>query len=357
MKKLIFVVTLLGALVAGGWWMYDRSAAESDTLSDDYVARAEVRDIDFELQISGEIAPVMEVEIKPEVGGRVKKLHVSTGQEVEKGQLLVEIDDSDLLTEKQSALTEIEGARLKAELARRNYERSKGLYESNLISSEIFDNMRSELDIAGNELTKAESELQTVEDKLRKTRITSPADGTILSINVLEGQVVVAAASVNNGTTLMNIADLSRLIVNTHVNQVDIANIEFGQEVVYTSETFPDIRNEASIDFISPVATIVKNVKGFPVEALIDNPDPRLRPGMTVMMTVPVANASDVVSVPISAVFTEDNAKRIVYVRQGTHTERREVKIGITDLFYAEVTSGLKPGEEILLVKPDNISS
>ncbi len=353
-NKLILVILIL--LVAGGGalWVWNQQNAADTT--EDETTTVERRDIDYTLRISGEISPAVEIEIKPEVGGRVKQIHVSTGQEVSKGQLIAEIDDTELLTEKASAETEIEGAQLRVDLARGNFERSQNLFESNLISREIFDNIQSELDIALNSLTKAERSLQTVMDRIRKTQVTAPTNGTVLGINVIEGQVVVAAASVNNGTTLMTVADLSTLVINSHLNQIDIAHIEAGKQMSFFSDTFPDMQSSATIDFIAPVATIVKAVKGFAVEALVHEPDQRLRPGMTVTLDIPVANANDALSIPISAIFTERDNTQVVYVRQGTSTVKREVKVGITDYFYAEVISGLEPGDEILVAKPSQSS-
>ncbi len=351
MGKAIKILLIICAISGSVWlWQTVRDKARhSEPVPSE---KAKLRDIDFTLRISGEVAPATEIEIKPEVGGRVKALHVSAGEKVTKGQLLIEIDDSDLRIEHAAAETEIEGARLRVDLARRNFERSKELFESNLISREIFDNMQSELDIALNNLTKAERSLQTVEERISKTRIMAPTDGTVLDVRVIEGQVVVAAASVNNGTTLMTVADLSRLVINSHVNQIDIAHIKPGQTITFATETYPDMRNEATIDFIAPMATIVKAVKGFAVEALVRDPDPRLRPGMTVALDVPVAKAHDAVSIPISAIFTDENDEKVVYVRQGSGTVKRRVQVGITDFFHAQILSGLDPGEEILLVRP-----
>jgi multidrug resistance efflux pump len=115
----------------------------------------------------------------------------------------VEIDDRDLLTEKQSVLTEIDGAKLEVDKIRRNYERAKELYESKLISREQFDNLSSELDMGQNSMIRAQRKLEILEDKLRKTKVTSPMQGTVLTRPVIEGLVVIAAASVNSGTTLM----------------------------------------------------------------------------------------------------------------------------------------------------------
>lgn len=354
MKK--FPVILLVALIGGGAW-YSMRAKPGDTgkeaVADKTSARAEKRDIDFSIEISGDVTPASQLDVKPEVGGKLKALHVEPGDTVKAGDLLVEVDDRDLLTEKASVQTEIDGAKLSVDKNRKNFERSQELFEQKLISREVFDNLSSEYAISENTFLKAQRKLELVEDKLRKTKVIAPSDGTVLTAPVIEGQVVIAAASVNSGTTLMTIANLEKLLVETHVNQVDVARLEPGKAVKLHAESIKDLELEARIFFIAPIATVKNNVKGFQVQALIEKPNPRLRPGMTVSITVPVASADDALSVPISAVFKGDGGKKVVYVKTGGASEKREVKIGVTNIDYAQILNGLKEGEEILLTEPD----
>lgn len=359
MKKVVAAVLLLVCL--GSAWLYFGKGLKvagdnGEEAPANYVATAEKRDIEFNITVSGDVTPATQLEVKSEVGGRVIKIYAVPGQEVKTGDPLVDIDDTDLLSEKSSVTTEIDGAQLEVDKTRRNFERSKELYEAKLISREVYDNLASDLAIAENSLLKAERRLQIVEDKLRKTRIFAPTEGTVLSVNVTEGQVVIPAASVNSGTTLMSIADLSRLRVDTHVNQVDVAKLRLDQQVGLTGETVKDAKVTARIVFVAPVASVKNNVKGFEVVAEIDNPDPRLRPGMTVLMDVPVANAKAVVAVPISAIF-KSGSESVVYVVNGETTEKRPVEVGVSDLEYAEIRSGLQTGETILLVRPNEQQS
>jgi RND family efflux transporter MFP subunit len=357
MKKLPAIL-LLAALAGGGAWYYQRTPSTAQSTSaaapaEKLFARAEKRDIDFRVEVSGDVTPAFQLDVKPEVGGKLKSLNVEPGDTVKAGDLVVEIDDRDLQTEKESAVTEIEGAQLQVDRIRKNLDRAKELFSSKLISREVFDNLTSEFAIAENSLVRSERRLQLVEDRLRKTRVLAPTDGTVLTVPVIEGQVVIAAASVNSGTTLMTIANLSKLLVETHINQVDVAKLEMNQKVKLRAESFRDVEMEATISFIAPVATVKNNVKGFQVQALIDQPSDRLRPGMTVSMTVPIARADAAVSVPISAVFKGDGNARVVYVKNGETTEKREVKVGVTNIDYAQILNGLEPGEQILLVEPD----
>jgi RND family efflux transporter MFP subunit len=353
MKRIILILLLVLA-AAGGWYRstHRGTTSETEVFAEKFLARAEKRDLASSVEVSGDVTPAFQLDVKPEVGGKLKALHVEPGDTVKEGDVLVEIDDTDLLSEKDSALTEIEGAKLEMEKTRKNFERAKELFDQKLISREVFDNLSSELAVDENNLVKTQRKLQLVDDRLRKTKVLAPMDGTVLTAPVIEGQVVIAAASVNSGTTLMTIANLSKLLVETHINQVDVARLEPNQSVKLSVDSLKDAKMDAKISFIAPVATIKNSVKGFQVQALIEKPNARLRPGMTVNISIPIASATDVVSVPISAVFRGDGNKKVIYVRNGENTERREVKIGVTSTDYVQVIKGVDDGEEILLVEP-----
>ncbi|MEO7319043.1 MAG: efflux RND transporter periplasmic adaptor subunit [Chthoniobacteraceae bacterium] len=361
MKKL-FTLLIVAAVGCGGWYAYAHRSALTPGLAneaaDKFVAKAEKRDIDSTVEVSGDVTPAFQIDVKSEVGGRVKVLRVQPGDLVKEGDVLVEIDDRDLLSEKESALTEIEGAKLTMQRAKNNFDRGKELADSKLVSQEVFDNLNSEYAIAQNGLTKAERKLQLVEDRLRKTKVLAAMDGTVLAAGVplVEGQVVIAAASVNSGTTLMTIANLSKLLVDMQINQVDYRALSPNQIVKLRAESLKDIEMEAKISFISPVAVAKNSVKGFQVKALIDRPHERLRPGMTVNIVIPIDSADDAVSVPISAVFKGEGRSKVVYVRKGDSTEKRAVKIGVTNTDFAKVLSGVTVGEEILLVEPGRVA-
>lgn len=354
MKKIVLLLVIV--VIGTGAWLSLSGKSEAQKKeaagASKTFARVEKRDISFSIELSGDVTPASQLEVKSEVGGKLKVLHVEPGQVVKEGEVLVEVDDRDLLTEKESALTEIEGAKLTMEKTRKNYERAKELFEAKLISREVFDNLAAEFALAENATVRAERKLQLVEDKLRKTKVISPTAGTVLTVPVSEGQVVIAAASVNSGTTLMMVANLSKLLVETHINQVDVARLSIDQKMKLRVESLPEEDMEARVSFIAPVATVKNNVKGFQVQAIIEVPNPKLRPGMTVNMTVPIAEASDAVSVPISAVFKGDGKSKVVYVRNGEATEKRVVTVGVTDINFAQIEKGLTEGEEILLVEP-----
>jgi RND family efflux transporter MFP subunit len=351
-KKILFAATGLAAAMLAAWWGGWLPFPESKKANEaPETAMATREAIEPKLMLSGEVKPAFEQEVRPEVGGKVKKIHVVAGQQVAKDDPLVTIDDTDLLNEKASAETEIEGARIAVEKTRGNYDRANALFKAKLISKEVFSNLDADLRISENSLEKAERKLQTVNDRLSKTRVLAPFDGTILDVNVNVGQVVVGAASVNSGTVLLLFADLSRLLIFAHVNQLDAERLSVGQELTIRLADEEAQGLKARIEFIAPVATVKNNIKGFEVQALIGENADRLKPGMSVSMDVPIGHADHVVTVPVSAIFKEKDGK-VVYVRKGGWIERRKVAVGLTDMSRAEIKSGLEEGEEIFLIEP-----
>lgn len=357
MKKYLALATL-AALAGAGYYKLapatkERAQKQEDLFSK-YIVEAEPRNIDYTIEVSGDVTPEVLLDVKSEVGGKIKALYVEAGQEVKKGELLCEVDDTDLRNEEASVLTQLEGAKLSVERIELNFKRASELYKKNLITKENFENLASDLAIAKNNYSKVERQLQTVQDRIVKTRITAPTSGTLLDVKVIEGQVVIGAASVNNGTVLMTVADLSRLILEATINQIDVSRLQVNQPVVISMDSVNIRKMDGVVRFIAPVAATKNGVKGFQVKAAILNPADELRPGMTVNMSIPVAKASNALSVPISSVFKGEGNSRIVYVVEGSAAQARvrPVEIGVTSLDFAEIKDGLKKGERILLVEP-----
>jgi len=322
-------------------------------IPEQYILEVERRDVDYSIEVAGDVAPEFELVVKSEVGGKVKTLFVEPGQEVKAGDLLCEIDDTDLQNQLASVETEIAGSQLGVHRAQLQFNRGEELFKAKLITKEAFDNLESDLAFAKNDLAKAERRIQSAKDQISKARIVAPINGTVLRVDVIEGEVVVPAASVNSGTELMTLADLSKLRVTAHVNQVDVAFLKLKQNVDVTMESLRQENMQARVSFIAPTATTKNSVKGFKVQASIVNPSPRLRPGMMVNLTIPVATAREAVAVPASAVFRGANDSRVVWLLgEDGQPQEHEVTLGISSLDYTEIKSGLKAGDRILAIEP-----
>jgi HlyD family secretion protein len=365
MKKWIVILLIIAG---GGFWIYKQQPkwkAGSDTASADLrpkTAVVEQRDIRFSVPAAGEISPAEQVSVKPEINGRIEKLPVDIGDEVKRGDLLFSLDDKELRNEKASRETEIERAKLQLAQAERNYKRAGELSEENLISRELFENAKTEYDLAKNALERSQRDLAIVDERLTKTQILAPFDCTILTRPVSMGQAVSGSGGFNSGTEVLTIADLNNLVINAHINQADIIRLRQDQEVDVAVEAVAGLNVVGRVERIAPQATIRNNIKGFAVRIFLKDVDKRIRPGMTANIKIPVASADNVVAVPLAGVFSERDpetykTERYVYVKTGEEEyERRPVTIGVADFFFAEVQSGLKPGEIIALEPPKGVA-
>ncbi len=288
------------------------------------------------------------------------------GDKIKKGVLLFALDDQDLQTEKSQRQIEIEGSRLQVNASRLssektelNFKRVRELALAKLVSQEIFDNARLELDvaknavdIAANNLERSQKALQLVEDKLSKTKINAPFDCTILTRPVSAGQAVSGASGVNSGTEVLTIADLGELIINAHINQADVTHLSANQPVQIEIEAVAGLKIIGRVDRIAPQATIRNGIKGFATRVIVKNDENSgVRPGMTANLTIPLESADNVLALPLAAVFT-DQGGRFAYVQQGGKFVRVPIRVGVTDYDFAEVTTGLEGGETVSLVTP-----
>ncbi|MBM3840490.1 MAG: efflux RND transporter periplasmic adaptor subunit [Verrucomicrobia bacterium] len=358
MKKWIVLGAI--ALAGGAWALLNwrnlepaASRAENSLANRPTTAVVETRSIQFKVSAAGEIGPAEQVSVRPEINGRIKTLDVDLGDRVKKGDVLFTLDDSDLQIEKQSRETEIDGAKLQLEKAERNYQRAKELYEAELISKELYEDTKTEFELAKNSLERAQKNLNLLEDRLKKTRVEAPFDCTVLTRPVSVGQAVSGSGGFNSGTEVLTIADLNNMIVNAHVNQADVTRLSVGQEVGIAVESVPGLNLKGVVERLAPQSTIKNSIKGYPARVRIHEKeiDPRVRPGMTANLSIPVASSENAVAVPLAAVFTEQG-ERFVLVKKSEEDntfERRPVQLGIADYDYAEVLSGLRSGEVVSL--------
>ncbi|MBM3845669.1 MAG: efflux RND transporter periplasmic adaptor subunit [Verrucomicrobia bacterium] len=368
MKPLIIVLAI--AFVAGGGWYLNSSrqphggpaTVPSHGISGDAsrassTAVVESRDIQFTVSAAGEITPAEQVSVRPEINGRIATLLVDIGDRVKKGDTFFTLDDRDLQIEKETQDKEIERTRVQMAQAERNYLRNKQLFEDKLIAQEVFEEQRTQLELAKNSHSKAEKSLELLMDRLRKTRLVAPFDCTVLTRPVSVGQSVSGSGGFNSGTEVLSIADLNQLIINAHIKQADITRLRVNQEVEISVEAIPGLKVMGLVERIAPQATIRNNIKGFSARILLRNVDPRIRPSMTANIRIPVSSAENVLSVPLAAVFTELNPdtqqmERFVYVKTAEGFDRRLVQVGVSDYFYAEVQSGLGAGDVVSLEEP-----
>jgi len=359
MKKWIILVALLAAGAGGyyGWNAWRKARATSSLPDRPTTATAELRDINFAVNAAGEIAPAEQVSVRPEINGLILELPVDIGDQVKKDTLLFKLDDSELQQERASNVIDIEKAKLGLDKAERDYNRARQLLSEKLISQELYDDTKTAYDLAKNALESAQKAMALTDEHLTKTVVRAPFDCSVLTRPVSIGQAVSGSGGFNSGTEVLTIADLHSLIINAQVNQADVPRLKTGQTVEVAVEAVPGLHVSGTVERISLQATIRNNIKGYPARIVLKNVDPRVRPGMTANVKIPVASAANVTAVPLAAVFTEknpdtDQMERFVYVQQGDAFEKRNVKVGVSDYFYAEIQEGLTAGEVVSLEMP-----
>jgi HlyD family secretion protein len=244
------------------------------------------------------------------------------------------------------------------EQARRDFERNKELYEARLLSAQeyeasrqLYDSAIKDHELAMNSIERSQKDLALAQERLQKTRIQAPFDCTVLTRPVSVGQAVSGSGGFNSGTEVLTIADLSSMVINAHVNQADVTHLKQGAEVAVEVDAVPGLVIRGEVERIAPQATVHNNLKGYATRIALKDLDPRVQPGMTATISIPVATAQDVLVAPLSAVFSE-LGERYVYVRRNGQFVRQPVTVGVSDFFHAELKSGVSEGEEVALVEP-----
>ena len=305
------------------------------------------------------------VSVRPEVGGIISKLTLDIGDKVKKDDVLFELNDKDLQTEKSTRQIEIAGAKLaietqKLELEKAflNFDRVNNLFAKKFSSQAAFDEARiahelakNSMSISSNRHETALSALQQVEDKLTKTIIRAPFDCTILTRPVSVGQAVSGASGFNSGTEVFSIANLTDLIITAHINQTDVTRLKVDQAVDVAVEAVAGLKMVGHVNRIAPQATFKNGIKGYATRIILKNAETSVRPGMTANLSIPLATAGNVAAIPLAAVFN-DQADRYVYVKTGDTFERRIVELGVADYEFVAINKGLDAGEEVSLLAP-----
>jgi RND family efflux transporter MFP subunit len=248
----------------------------------------------------------------------------------------------------------IEASKLKTQRAERDYQRQIDLAKRGVVTKKDFEESRITLALSENDTAIAEARAANLRDKLTKTIIRAPHDGTLLLRDLTEGQVITSAAAQNGGTLLGEVADLSVLMVRTNINEIDVARLKVGDVATVRVDSIRTELMSGSIKRISTSASesAVDRTRVFPVDVWIDDADARLRPGMSATVTFTLARVEDTLALPLSAVFSTAEAQRYVFQKTGERFTAHPVETGIADVRRVQILSGLAAGDEVALTRP-----
>ena len=266
-------------------------------------APAELRDLRITAEATGELEPVLRVEVKSKASGEILELFVDSGDEVEPGTLLARIDPRDVENAYEQAEADRDVAQSRWDIARAQLQRNENLLNSEVITAQEYESKQLEFANAQAALVRARTNLELA--TLRRTDVTirAPMSGTILEKQVEFGQVIQSATqNVSGGTTLFIMADLDDMRVRTLVDETDVGQLTSGMAATVRVEAFPDRTFQGEIEKIEPQAVVVQNVTMFPVIVLLDNRAGLMKPGMNAEVEVLVNERSQTLTVPNNAV-------------------------------------------------------
>lgn len=309
---------------------------------------------------TGSIEPVTSVDVGTQVSGIISEIYVDYNSVVKKGQVIAELDKTNLISELNSAQANLTSSKSEYEYQKANYERYKNLYDKGLVS-------RNDYEVARLSFQKAAEDVKTKEENVKKAQtnlgyaiITSPIDGIVLGKDVEEGQTVASSYST---PTLFTIAqDLTDMQVVADIDEADIGNIKEGQKVSFTVDAFPDDTFNGVVTQVRQEAVTESNVVTYEVVISAPNKDLKLKPGLTANVSIITIERPDVVSVKSKALrFTPSaaNLKDVkiedckdpnkLWVKNGNVLKAYPVKIGVSDGTRTEILSGVPENTEVIM--------
>ena len=309
---------------------------------------------------TGTIEPVTSVTVGTQVSGIVSKLFVDYNSVVKKGQVIAELDKTNLMSQLNTAKTQLATAQSQLNYQTANYKRYKTLFEKGLVAADDFDNAKLSYTQAKEQVASAKEEVQRAQTNLGYATITSPIDGVVLSKSVEEGQTVAASFSTPELFTIAQ--DLTNMQVVADVDEADIGDVKEGERVTFTVDAYPDDTFEGEVKQVRQEATTTNNVVTYEVVISAPNADLKLKPGLTANVTIYTAERKGVLSVPSKALrFTPQketvgkmkivdaaNAKNKVWTIEGNSIVAHKVNIGMTDGTNTQIVGGIAEGTKVV---------
>ncbi len=356
-RSKIWLFIILVALVAGLIWLMKGGKQEEKI--EFVTAKVEEANLQNSVTATGTIEPVTSVTVGTQVSGIVSKLYVDYNSEVKKGQVIAELDKTNLMSELNTAKANLSSVQSAFEYQKSNFNRYQTLFEKGLISANDFENARLSFQQSKEQVATAQEQVKRAQTNLGYATITSPIDGIVLSKSVEEGQTVAASFSTPE---LFKIAkDLTNMQVVANVDEADIGNVKAGERVSFTVDAYPDDTFEGRVTQVRQEATTTNNVVTYEVVINAPNGSMKLKPGLTANVTIYTAERQGVLCVPSKALrFTptpetvgdkkiEDiQGKNKVWVLEGNTLKARAIQVGMSDGLHTEIVNGIAKGADVI---------
>jgi HlyD family secretion protein len=350
------VAVVLVALVI--WFM---SGGKKEQTVEFETAKVEKQNINTSITATGTIEPVTSVTVGTQVSGIVSKLYVDYNSVVKKGQVIAELDKTNLISELNRAKADLTSAQSTLNYETSNFNRYQTLFDKGLVSANDYESARLSYDKARQSVASSRESVQKAQTNLGYATITSPIDGVVLSKAVEEGQTV--AASFNTPELFTIAQDLTDMRVIADIDEADIGGVKEGQRVTFTVDAFPEDRFEGQVTQVRQQATTSSNVVTYEVVISAPNKDLKLKPGLTANVTIYTLEKNDVLAAPAKALRFVPNeallkngqqiedveAKTKVWTLEGNTFKAHAVEVGTSNGMLTEITSGISAGTEVLV--------
>ena len=323
-------------------------------------ATVEKQDISTSITATGTIEPVTEVEVGTQVSGIIDKIYVDYNSEVHKGQIIAELDKTNLLSELASAQSNLSNAQSDLTYQKANYQRYKALFEKGLVSANDYESAKLSYDKAVQTVKVQQQSVQKAQTNLGYATITAPIDGVVLSKEVEEGQTV--ASAMTTPTLFIIAQDLTDMRVIADIDEADIGGVVAGQRVSFTVDAFPDDTFEGQVTQVRQQPTTESNVVTYEVVISAPNNDLKLKPGLTANVTIFTMEKNGVLTVPSKALrFTPNDAimnegqsiedvkaPNKLWTLEGNTFRAHAVEVGTSNGTLTEIVSGISEGTKVL---------
>ena len=374
--KILIILLILGV---GGYFVYDKFFNIKDEKVEFITKKAKKGSFSKKVDATGEIFATELIDVGAQVSGQIKKLYVKLGDQVKKGDMIASIDSStqqNSIDNKEAQLAiykaQLESAKVALNIAKTQFDRENALFAKNATSKQEFESAKNTFSSNSAKIKELEAqikqtniELSTAKINLGYTKITAPRDGTVVSVQVEEGQTVNA----NQTTpTIVNIADLSHVKMKMQIAEGDITKIKVGTPVEYSILSEPTKKFQTTVSSIDPGLTTLSDgsygssssskssyssssssssAVYYYAQSIVDNKDGILRIGMTTQNELLIANVEDAIIVPSIGIKKDENGT-FVYVLKDGKPVKTAVKTGIKDNIDTQIISGINEGDEII---------
>ena len=351
----------IGAVVVIALVVWMCSGGKKEQKAEFSTAKVEKQNISTSITATGTIEPVTSVTVGTQVSGIVSKLYVDYNSIVKKGQIIAELDKTNLISELNRAKADLSSAQSTLNYETANYNRYKTLFDKGLISANDYENARLSFDKAQQTVRSSRENVQKAQTNLGYATITSPIDGVVLSKSVEEGQTV--AASFNTPELFTIAQDLTDMRVIADIDEADIGGVKEGQRVSFTVDAYPDDKFEGQVTQVRQQATTESNVVTYEVVISAPNNNLKLKPGLTANVTIYTLEKNDVLAAPAKALrfmpteallsegqsIEDVEAPTKVWTLEGNVFKAHPVQVGTTNGMLTEIVSGISEGTEVLV--------